>query len=293
MTAAWLCACAGPQHPWSDNALCGMDKEWNIHSTEYETWFALLLRGYDAESKRATNPAVDCTGAQVKWEAPVAECNDSPLSRTALASVPLTEKDVVVSPMGENLQLVWVTTNYFASGDALGPAAVVETKPGRLVVRAIGSLRGYPLRAKLRLEKLGETEALVAEGEHCTSVDPESCDRATRVMPLRGTRFVPEPLLSETGTCFAAAWFDLSRHEVGTLDSGWRRRYHLTGAMVFDPQGIRVEEELVINDSDPRQPSTPPRLFRRAEGERTVKFQRGHMITSGHALWGRVVNAKE
>ena len=286
-----LAGCAGAQHPWSDQNLCELEKDWKAEVKEYETWLALLLRGYDPESRKVTDPAVDCTGTQVRWEWPAAACFDNTLHRTKLPGRPLGEKDVVVSPIGENLQLVWIATNRFVSGDAMGPVAAVETRSRRLVVRALGVLRGYTERAKLRLEKLGDTEVLVAEGEHCTSADPASCQRAARVMPFKGQRFVAEPTFSEAGACVSPAWFDLSREEKESLESGWKRRYQLTATLVFEPGGIRVDEQLVVHDLDPRQPQAPPRIYRRAQGERTVKLVDGKLVVTGQSLWNKVVAA--
>jgi hypothetical protein len=286
-----LTACAGAQHPWSSQNLCELEKDWKAEVKEHETWMALLLRGYDPQTRRVTDPPVDCTGAQVRWEGPAAACFDNTLYKTRLPGRPLGEKDVVVSPIGEDLQLVWIVTDRFASGDAMGPVAVVETGSRRLVVRALGVLRGYTERAKLRLEKVGDTEMLVAEGERCTSADPASCQRAARVMPFKGQRFVAEPVFSEAGACVSPAWFDLSREERESLESGWKRRYQLTATLLFEPAGIKVDEQLVVHDLDPRQPQAPPRIYRRAQEERTVRLVDGKLVVTGRSLWNKVMAA--
>jgi len=256
------------------------------------TWFRLLLRGWDPETKRATSPAVDCTGAQVRWEAPALACEDASTSRALLPDRPLSGEDVVVTPFGEDFRLVWIVTNRFASGDALGPAAIVEVKSRRLVVRAIGALRANPLRARLGLERLGATEALLAEGEQCASADPSSCERAVRVMPLLGGRFQPTRLETEAGACAGPAWFRLAREESERLPNGWRRRYRLDGALASSPEGIDVREAVVVHDLDPRQPNAPPRLFRSADASLRVRLQDGRLVTSGGSLWTRMMEAR-
>ncbi len=287
-----LTGCAAPQHPWSGQSLCELETN-PAAGSSHEPWIALLLRGYDPSTHRVTSPAIDCTDAQVRWEAPVAACFDGSLVRTQLPDRPLGGKDVVATPFGEDVRLVWVITSRFASGDALGPVAVVEVKSRRLVVRAIGVLRGYPERARLRLEKLGETEVLVAEGESCAGKDPGSCQRAARVLPLRGERFASDPLVSEAGACVSAAWFDLAREEIEPIESGWKRRYRLDAALTFAPEAIRIEEQLAIHEFDPRKPQTPPRLLRRAQGERTVTLAGGKLVATGKPLWTKVVKAEE
>jgi hypothetical protein len=290
--AATLAGCAGAQHLWSRQSLCELEREQDGPVRSHETWLALLLRGYDPATHRATTPAIDCTNVQVRWEGPVVTCFDGALSKTLLPDRPLGEKDVVATPLGDDIQLVWVQTSRFASGDALGPVAIVEMKPRRLIVRAIGVLRGYSTRARLRLEKLGGTEVLVAEGESCTSEDPASCQRAARVVPLRGERFATEPLVSTVGACVSAAWFDLAREEIEPLESGWKRRFRLDAALTFESDTLRIQEQLAIHDLDPHKPLAPPRLFRRAQGERTVQLLDGSMVAAGKPLWTKVVMKK-
>jgi hypothetical protein len=287
---ALLASCAGAQRPWSGEAYCELPPA-EAAVPGHEKWLRLLLRGYDVGTHRVTTPALDCTSAQVRWEAPAAACFDNALATTLLPERPLGERDVVVSTVGEGFGLVWVITNRYASGDALGPVAVVEQRGERLVVRAIGALRAYPDRATLRLERIGATTVLVAEGQLCGGADPASCVRSVRVMPLRRDRFSQEPLFSDAGACVSPAWFDLARQDAERLESGWTRRHQLAASLVFAPEGLHVQESLVVNDADPRQPQAQPRLHRRAQSERTVKEASGRLVVDGRSLWQQVVAA--
>jgi hypothetical protein len=284
-----LASCAGPQHPWPDAARCELSGP-EATAPGPEKWVRLLLRGYDPESRKVTSPALDCTTAQVRWEAPAFACFDNALATTVLPPRPLSESDVIVSRVGEGFGLVWIVTNRFASGDALGPVAVVEQKDDRLVVHALGALRAYADRATLRLEKLGGLTVLVAEGQLCASADPATCVRSARIMPLRGDRFSPEPLFSEAGACATPAWFDLDRRESATLDTGWTRRNTLAASLVFGPGGLRVEEQLVVHDLDPKDKQARPRVFRKADGERTVQAVEAKLVTTGRSVWTAVVS---
>lgn len=280
-------ACAGP-HPWSGRQLCDLYRPDGFGTPGAADWISLLLRGWDPSTGRATSPAVDCTGRQVRWEAPALACDDPSTARALLPDRPLTEADVVVSPLEGSDRLVWVVTNRFASGDGMGPAAVVTVRDRRLVVRAIGTLRANALRAHLRLERLGATEALVAEGESCASADPGSCIRAARVMPLTGDRFAPTELVDEGGACASPAWFHLGREESERLPSGWRRRTRLDATLSFGAQGITADEQVVVQDSDPRQPNAPARLFRKAESRLEIRPRGDRLVTSGPSLWSRI-----
>jgi hypothetical protein len=285
-----LFACAPASHPWSSRSLCEGTIDRNA-SLDAGTWFALLLRGYDQKTRQVTTPAVDCTGAQVRWDAPAALCIDGSVTRTLLPARPLDERDVVIAPYAENVQLVWVMTGRYAAGDALGPVAIVERKRDDLLVRAAGVLRAFPGRAKLRLEKVGATEILVAEGERCAGRDPSTCQRGARVVPLRGDRFRPEQFLSEEGACLSPAWVDLSREESERLDAGIRR-FQLTASLSFEPALLRIDEEIVVHDFDPSKPATPPRLVRRAHGDRVITVSDSKMVVSAQSLWMKAVNAE-
>lgn len=288
-TAALLVSCAGAQHPWSGKDYCELAGPEAV-APGPEKWIELLLRGYDPETRKVTSPALDCTTAQIRWEAPAFACFDNALATTLLPPRPMGEADVFVSPLGDGFGIAWVITNRYASGDALGPVAVVQQKDDRLVVHALGALRAYPTNVALRIEKLGAQPVLVAEGQLCASADPASCVRSARLMPLRGDKFSAEPLFSEVGACASPAWFDLDRRESVTLDSGWTRRHQLAASLVFGPEGLRVEEQLVVHDLDPKDKQARPRVFRKADGERTVKPVQAKLVTSGRSVWSTVVS---
>jgi hypothetical protein len=284
-------SCARPPHPWSDETLCQLERESGSAEVDADAWYSLILRGYDAQTRRVTSPAVDCTGAQVRWEAPALACSDNATAKVLLPDKPLTPDDVVVSKLSEDVRIVWVVTNRYATGGGLGPVAVVEVKPYRLTVRAIGALRANTLRPKLRLEKLGAIELLVAEGEACASADPASCHRAARLMPYRGGRFAPDWLVGESGACLSPAWIDLAREESIRLENGWRRRFALSASLVFEPAILTIQEQVVVHDIDPRQPQNPPRLFRRAQADRAIRAVDGRLVASGTPLWAKMLNA--
>lgn len=289
---AVLAGCAAGEHPWSGNDLCTVERTPEEEITP-AAWISLLVKGYDPATRRATSPAVDCGGAQVRWEAPALLCTDGSIARTVLPDRPLGPEDVVVAPVGEAYRIVWVVTNRFASGDGLGPVAVVEVRKSRLVVRALGHLRANLLRPKLRLERIGQAEVLVAEGEVCASNDPASCARSARVMPLaRSERYQPAVVTDAGGACLSPAFFHLGREESEPLSSGWRRKYRLDASLLFGPTGATLKEQVVVNDVDPKHPNTPARLFRRAESDTDLRFDGASFTASGTTLWARMLEAR-
>jgi hypothetical protein len=283
LAASWACAGA-PRAPWSDQQVCWIERA-ERQSPTPDLWMTFLVRGLDPRTHLATSPALDCVGNQVVWETPGLACSDNSLARTLLPGRALGPDDVVVSPAGEGVSLVWVMTNRFASGEAMGPVALVTAGSRDMVVRAVGTLRAFPVRARLRLERLGEVTLLVAEGEVC---GPADCERGLRLLSLRGDRFVPETILSESGACEAPGWIFVKRQEVEPLSSGWRRRHDLDAAVAFQPAAIAVQELLVVRDSDPRNPSSPGRVFRRAEDQLTIAWRNGRLVASSSSLWSRM-----
>jgi len=233
----------------------------------------------------ATSPAIDCEGRQVTWAGPGLACADNNLAQTVLPPRPLGEEDLVVSQLGPDRQLVWVITNRYASGDAYGPVALVERTRRALLVRAQGVLRAFPGKARMRLERVGKEQLLLAEGERC-GVAGAPCDRTVRILVLRGERFQQAAFADDKGACVLPGLVFLLREESDRLESGWRRRYELSSTLTFGAEGIAVQEQVVIRDIDPRNPTAPGRLFRRAEGDYAARLlPDGRFLTTGTPLW--------
>jgi hypothetical protein len=285
---AAVTGCVTPQHPWSDQELCVVRMPAGASRDRYETWIDLLVSGYDRRTRRTTEPAVDCSGTQVKWEAPALACSDNATTRTLLPDRPLTENDVIVQQFGPDIRLVWVVTNHYSSGDGLGPVAVVEVASRHLIVRAIGSLRANTQRVKLRLEKLGTTEVIVAEGDQCATKDPASCIRAARILPFKGGRFAPERIVNESGACLQPAWFYLLREETSRLETGWHRIFRLTATLGFDADVLAVQEELTVHDRDPKAPPSNAQLLRKAQSGQTVEYRQGQLVSDQQSLWTKM-----
>jgi hypothetical protein len=280
------CATAN-QAPWAEQRLCRSEKIWRAQVTP-QGWLEFLLKGFDPRTRRATSPALDCSGEQVIWPGAGLACVDSALARTSLPERELGDEDVVVSQISPEIVLVWIATTRYASGEAMGPVALVDVAGREVVVRAKGVLRAFPTRARLRLEQAGGSEWLAAEGERCAPDAPASCERAARLLRLAGARFLPETFATAEGRCVSPGVVHLLRRESEALPSGWRRTKELTAQLTFAPAGVQVQELLTIRDADPRQPQTPPRLYRRAEGDWTVSLQDGRAVASGGSVWERM-----
>ncbi|WNG34318.1 hypothetical protein F0U61_12270 [Archangium violaceum] len=257
-----------------------------------DTWFGLLLHGFDAKHGAAPRPPVDCSGAPVAWEEPSAdECREAgPQPKPLPPKERLDEKDLISVTTQANERLVWVITRRFDNGEGLGPVALVETTKKGFSVRGLGSLRGMTENVQLRIEHVGSTDVLVAEGDACTTEEqPQVCRRAARILPLRNGRFFAEAVSDSERACLGAGWFPLAREQIFEMPSGLRRKFELTSTLVFNSDSITVQEQVSVSDSDPKQPSIPERLYRRAQNERKLTVEDNVLVGSAPSLWSRMV----
>lgn len=284
VASAALIACAGPQRPWPRATICEIESRERPPSTDAA--LNLLLSGWDPTTRRATRPALDCTSAQVRWDAPAFACSDTALASKVLGDQPLVADDVVVTPAGEGAWLVWAITNRLATGDAIGPVAAVESRRSSLQVKAIGTLRAYPRHARLRIERLGMAHLLVAEGDLCSG-DGGNCTRAARLMLLAGNQFKPVTLGDHHGGCSGPGWIDLQRVEVVRRGESYRRK-ELTASLVFEEAALRVDELVVVQDLGTKPGASPARQIHGAQASRTVTLVDGSLKANDGSLWARM-----
>jgi len=123
-----------------------------------------------------------------------------------LTPTALTARELVVSNLGDARRLVWAITDRLPDGQGQGPVALAEVGVHGVGLRALGTLRTFPDNASLRLEKLGTNTVLVAEGEKCAGTGAD-CERAIRLLPLVGDRFVSKPIIDDQQACLGSAFF--------------------------------------------------------------------------------------
>lgn len=256
-----------------------------------QVWFALILKQYNAKTGEPKRPATDCTNKPLEiQDEQLAACvlPDPPVA--ALPARPLDgEQDLDVFGIDDGQALVWVRTDYFEDGDALGPVAVAEFRKNGIAIRAIGALRANPNRVRMRLEPMGESTVLVVESMVCPEDDPAKCARVMRVLPREGGRFVERPLLDQqSDACLGPATFPMARSHEMTRDDGIIRRFELARTFDFEEGTVTVSEQVMIKDIDPEQPDAPPAVFRKAQLTRPLELQGGGLRTT-EPLWDRML----
>jgi hypothetical protein len=258
-----------------------IDKPFKDRIYPAQNWFVLLLRAYRSNTEMA-RPVLDCTGMPVKTTYEGCSFGAVPESFPTA----LTPDDVVVTSVGDNQRLAWVVTEHLPDGQSQGPVALVSIEPRGLAVRAIGVLRAYRHNVVLRLERVGDAPVLVADGQHCD--DPnvlEACDRAIRVLPLAGDRFMSGPVVDGNDRCLGSSLLPVRTR--GHAGSSRGTKYELEAAVTFGADAILVRENLAL--SRPPQPrgSRDPEddsFVSRLQLERSLTVRDGHLVTDGPSL---------
>ncbi len=247
-------------------------------------WFRLLLPGFDHTTGLLRRPAKDCMGQVVAWQP--SRCGD-PEPGEALEPTPLARKDLVVASAGENRRIVWTISDRFANGEAMGPVAIAEFVPSGVRARQVGLLRAFPEQAELHIQKLGQSEVLVAEGSACKEGSSEDCGRAVRLIPLSKARLTAEGIRGTGGQCLGPAWFPLqAQGHVGSKSE--RKKYKLQASLTYPPDGsISVHEELVVEDATEAAREAGVAPVTRIKSDRRIWMEGAALVSNEPSLLGR------
>jgi hypothetical protein len=280
---AVLAACAST--PVAPEALCRSSRAANAPAeVPPEEWAALLLHGYDPRTQELTGAPLDCTGAPVAWSQVDERC----AVREEPAPRPLPRRGPPVAVVGtpaERERLVWIPLLGLADTDAIGPLARVRVEPTALAVVALGSARGAPDRASVRLERLGGVDVALLEGQRCQG---GVCQRPVRLVPQRGRRFIGEPFSTLTGACAGPAIVWTRRQLERSAGPGVTRIFELESTLSPGPSELGVHEQLSIRERDPRVAGTAGNLVRRAQDDRTITLDGGRIRVDRPSLWARL-----
>ncbi|HEY2902404.1 MAG TPA: hypothetical protein VGL59_17610 [Polyangia bacterium] len=270
-----------PKPICSIDTTVGMDKAPRDRVFPPAYWFVLLVDGYQS-SGVITRPSKDCRGFPLRQDGE--GCSGE--LPAELAPVPLTQRDLVVVSLGDARRLVWVITDRLPDGQGQGPIAIVEIGVHGVGVRAIGTLRTYPENVALRLERVGASTVLVAEGEKCAGTGAD-CERAVRLLPLLGDRFVSKPIVDDHNACLGSAFFPVRTK--GGIGHRTSTNYELEAALVFGPDSITVREQLAISDGHGSSTTEQSggAFVTRVQADRTLTINGGTVVANGPSLLDR------
>lgn len=285
--------CAGRETPVQEPArqICsidtsiGMDKAPRDRVFPPAYWFVLLLEGYQSSGVVA-RPVKDCRGWPVKLEPQGCAADESV---PALTPTSLGARDLIVTSLGEGRRLVWAMTDRLDDGQAQGPVAIAEINQRGVVVKALGILRAYPHNVSLRLDRVGSGTVLVADGESCIDPDKaaasERCERAIRVVPLLGERFVPKAVVDDKGACLGSALFPV--RSAGDAGKGRAARYKLEASVTVGPDSIGIREQLVLTREQGANEPAGGSFVTRVSADRQVTWRGGSLVATGPSLLSR------
>ncbi len=266
-------------------------KEVSAGELPFDIWFLIMLKNFNRDTMEVKRPVADCSGRQVETSAldeQAAACLAGTEPAKPLPDRPLVEEDLMITPIDNDQLLVWVKVKHYDSGEAEGPIGLADFTKRGVAVRAIGTLRAHAEKAAMHLEPLGKDRVLVVESRKCDPQDPKKCDRLTRLVPLVGKSFQEKPLVDEKGACLGPPLFVMSRDHTVTLDNGIVRKFEMSRSINYTNGDVVVGEQVVIKDTDPRDPDAPPKVFRKANVDRELTVLDNALQTKG-GLWETMI----
>ena len=271
---------AGPARPCTIATTIGADKPAKDRVFPAQYWFALLLQGYQMSGELA-RPARSCNGAPVNLDAD--GCPGELLATRVAPGPTVAARDVTVVNLGDARRLVWAITDRLSDGQAEGPVAIAEIEAQGIAVHASGILRAYPENASLRLARLGTGTVLVAEGEVCTK--PGSCERATRVVPLIGDRFVAKALVDDKGVCLGPAFFPVRQD--GVAQGRKHAKYEIQVSITYGTDNIAIREQLALSGADAGGDPNVSSFVTRVQAERQLTLRDGNLVATAPSVLAR------
>lgn len=244
-----------------------------VRAIPEEQYWKFIFPAFDEGKNQLPNGALACTGDPV--------LNDPGLqgAEPLHGGWPLKVEggDVGFGGGGDRLRLVWLKTHKFADGTVAGPIAMTRAVDEFAEVYAIGIHRGKPDKTRLGIERIGAELVAAALDEGCVGRAPNTpCE-------TKQTLFV-----GRRGVLKRVAEISLERVEYrdntepGTLG---KMEYHLTSTPKYLPTGLKVLEQIRVNDEKGRP-------MRKAELERLFTLAGDQPMTeSDLPLWPRVFPA--
>jgi hypothetical protein len=238
-----------------------------VSSLKPEDYWGLVLPGFDPGAGTVDRSSPDCSGRAVFERPELAEAE-------GVRTGPLTVKpeDAVVTPGPDALRIVWLRTHRFADGTAAGPLALARPREGYAEVYATGFYRGRVKDSRFAVERMGPRFIVTAGDDGCAGVKPhQSCESSFTVMLLNAGQLVSSARFALDRVAYRAA-----------PGASGAAQFRLTATPVFQPQSIRVIEQVVVRDD-------VQGVLRKSDLERVFRLEPGgRLVPSADSLWKQV-----
>jgi hypothetical protein len=255
-----------------------------------EAWFGALLPDYQVATKSVTHPVRDCTGRELTSPEQDEGCLEGEFSGTSTPVEELTLEHITLASASDDRMLVWFVTETFDNGEGRGPLSIIEWTRTGIAVRAVGAIRSSASGSALRLERVGEIDVLVAEGQACDPRQPQECWPVIRLFPILGGRLGEQTILTDDGQCLSPARFDKLRSvDLESSQPGWLRHFELTTSLQFSDAGILVTESVTVSERESSQSLDAAQPYRTADETRLISVDDRGLTTYLPSLWTRIL----
>lgn len=237
-----------------------------------EQYWQLVFPSFDIENSTLPDGAVDCVGVDVMRN-PVFQ--GAKPTRTPLK---VQEGDIVQAGGADRLKVVWLRSHVADGGAFAGTLALARTMESEAEVYGIGAFRGVPGATRFGIERIGSEVLVTAVQDECRGRKPGgSCESRIIVNLLFSGRLVPVTEIVSERVVYAS---DTEPGFPGKVE------YHLTSGVEYSAKGIRVLEQIRVNDAN----GAP---LRKAELDRMLVLDGGKpMKTTAESLAGRLIPEK-
>jgi hypothetical protein len=244
-----------------------------VSKAKPEDYWKMVLPGFDAGSSTVDSTSTDCAGRPAFSEKELLQAEGP---RTG--SLPAKADHAVVTPGPDGFRVVWLRTFDFADGSSAGPLALVRSREGYAEVYGTGSFRGKLKTTRMALERMGSRILVTATDEGCgPDVKPgQPCETAFTVFLLGSGRLT------------RAAELPLDRIDYRPFPGlPGLSKYRLTATPVFQDKGMRVVEQVLVQDANQG-------TVRKSDLERVYQLGAGgELQTSVPSLWAQVVGTEK
>ncbi|MEX1364956.1 MAG: hypothetical protein AB1Z98_17640 [Nannocystaceae bacterium] len=252
-------------------------------------WLGLISPRIDRGTLERLGPLQDACGRVLQApEEPWPACPGQAPATVPRLGDPVEATDIVLGQVGDNRMLAWAATEELASGDAMGPAALVIWKESGLEVHATGMLRGLRRDARLRLHHTSGVLVVLLESQDCDG--DERCTTVAKFFPVVGRRFLDVPVVGPDGDCLGVPSFELDRRLEQPRKGKLTRRFTMQRTVeLSDEEGILLVDLVIGEEYDPKDPVGTVKPFRRVTARRQLEFVEDHFVLRDRDLWEHVL----
>ncbi|MCA9709403.1 MAG: hypothetical protein KDK70_26415 [Myxococcales bacterium] len=264
------------------------EEELASQSLTPEQWLPIVSPSIDRAALARNGPLRDACGRVLEAPAePWPACPGTYPPTVPRAGDRIEATDLIMSQVGEGRMLLWAATEELATGEAMGPAALVFWTDTGLEIHAAGMLRGLRNEARIRLHQTSGKPVVILESQECNAND--ECTPIAKFFPIVKRRFMDFPVKSAEGECNGSATFALSRKAEQPREGKLTRKFELQRSVELAEDGIYMVDLITGDEYNPKDPAGVVRPFRRVTARRKLELADDYFIVRDKDLWEHVL----